>query len=672
MKGHTPVGGRLLLAVSLLASCAVGGVASGNHPPSRRFTRLSPVLANSAARSGEHSYIVQFHDPARGLAAAAASGARLARRYETLPMAAVEATPDALARLLASREVRHVSPDLETRRATEFALPAIGVDLAAKTGVSGIGIGVAVIDSGIDSHQDLAVQTTANTVAAAGRAGNGSGKGDGKGDGNGNDGNDDGNDDGSGGGRHGGRGDSSRGPGYVPSRVVVGMDFLQNRYRTLDNDQCGHGTLIAGIIAGNGSASGKLTGARYNTRHFPGVAPRASVINLRVLNRYGRGRTADAIAAIDWCIRFRQRYNIRVINMSFGQAPIESYQIDPLCVAAEKAWNSGIVVVCAAGNRGRKDPNSETGGARYGTINSPGIDPYVITVGATKDAGTPTCGDDWIASYSSRGPTLPDHIVKPDVLAPGNRIISLRGQAFSGLDQKASRTNLIPLSYYWNIAPAAASHRYFRLSGTSMAAAFVSGAVALMLERDPSLTPDSVKARLMLTARRIWRADGKTANLFSRGAGLIDVPTALASTVVADRPSLSPWVERHSAGLLLHPYYGLDGSPTYWQDDSTRDLIWGDGALWGDGTATLVLTRDGASWGDPGTVGSIWGSGALWGDDSAFSVALADARMWQSQNIWGDGALWGDGSTAVVPRQLAWHDGVWADLVRFCITGDNG
>src|SRR5713226_4638393 len=125
---------------------------------------------------------------------------------------------------------------------------------------------------------------------------------------------------------------------------------------------------------------------------------------------------------IDQAVALKSKYNIRVINLSLGRPIYESYTLDPLCQAVEKAWESGIVVVVAAGNGGRDNSQGTEG---YGTIMAPANDPYVITVGAMKDMRTLTRGDDLIASYSSKGPTLIDHVVKPDIVAPGNRIISL-------------------------------------------------------------------------------------------------------------------------------------------------------------------------------------------------------------------------------------------------------
>ena len=162
----------------------------------------------------------------------------------------------------------------------------------------------------------------------------------------------------------------------------------------------------------------------------------------------------------------------------------------------EAAWKAGIVVVVSGGNLGR---NNGAGNNGYGTITSPGNDPYVITVGAMKAMGTPSRNDDVIASYSSKGPTFIDHIVKPDLVAPGNRIISVRASGIA-----APATANVPAPYY--TTHAGVSSDYVMFSGTSMSAGVVSGAVALLLEKTPSLTPDQVKARLMKTAFKQFAA----------------------------------------------------------------------------------------------------------------------------------------------------------------------
>src|SRR5436190_1979097 len=279
------------------------------------------------------------------------------------------------------------------------------------------------------------------------------------------------------------------------SRVVYSQSFVPGSTDT--SDLYGHGTHVAGIIAGAGWFS---TGSNF-THTFKGMAPNTNIINLRVLDQNGAGTDSSVIAAIQTAISLKSTYNIRVINLSLGRQVYESYTVDPLCQAVEAAWSAGIVVVAAAGNQGRNDSAGTEG---YGTIAAPGNDPYAITVGVMKTAETPTRIDDTIASYSSKGPTAYDYVVKPDIVAPGNQIIS----ALAPNAPLLSTPTDVYLSEYststttnttsgGNTKNNKISPSYMRLSGTSMATPVVSGAAALLIQQNPNLTPDQVKARLM-------------------------------------------------------------------------------------------------------------------------------------------------------------------------------
>jgi serine protease AprX len=173
-------------------------------------------------------------------------------------------------------------------------------------------------------------------------------------------------------------------------------------------DPYGHGTHVAGIIASDGGNSH----GRYR-----GVAPGANIVSVRVLDENGGGTTSGVIAGLDWVTQNKDRYGIRVVNMSLGHPVFEHPGMDPLVQAVERAWEAGLIVVCSAGNWGS-----------YGhfTINSPGNSRRVITVGSFTDWNTSRRHDDMISSFSSRGPALGEQTLKPDVVAPGNRIVSLR------------------------------------------------------------------------------------------------------------------------------------------------------------------------------------------------------------------------------------------------------
>ena len=206
------------------------------------------------------------------------------------------------------------------------------------------------------------------------------------------------------------------------SRVVYSESFVPGELARVD-DQYGHGTHIAGIIAGDASNS---FGPNY-THTIKGVAPGADIINLRVLDKNGATTDALVIQAIERAIELKNIYNIRIINLSLGRPVFESFRQDPLDREVEKAWLNGITVVVAAGNSGRYSStsfNARTQG--YSSITAPGNDPIVITVGAMNTESTANRIDDLMTTYSSKGPTLGDHVVKPDFhpqsgFGPGNR-----------------------------------------------------------------------------------------------------------------------------------------------------------------------------------------------------------------------------------------------------------
>ncbi len=263
------------------------------------------------------------------------------------------------------------------------------------------------------------------------------------------------------------------------SRSVESLDFTSGAPVVLDpgvtTDGYGHGTHVSGIIGGNGvKANGDISG----------VAPLAEFVHVKVLDDEGLGLTSNLIAAIDWVIQNKDLYNIRVANLSLGHPAVESYVTDPLCQAVRAMVEAGIVTVVSAGNLGRTAEHPEV----WGGITSPGTEPTVITVGAVNTQGTLTHSDDIAASYSSRGYTVPDGLFKPDLVAPGNGIPSLQAKnCYIGSEYPELKIG----------------KEYLSLSGSSMATAFVSGTAALMLEANPALHPNLVKAILLLTASKM-------------------------------------------------------------------------------------------------------------------------------------------------------------------------
>ena len=271
-------------------------------------------------------------------------------------------------------------------------------------------------------------------------------------------------------------------------------------------DPYGHGSHVAGIIWSD--ISDYATGATM------GIAPKANILSVRVLNEHGIGSYEDVIKGIQYVVENKDSLNIRVLNLSLSAAATTPYFLDPLNRAAEAAWANGIVVVAAAGNTG---PRAET-------ITVPGNDPYVITVGAVDNNRTPGYwADDVVPTWSASGPTQ-DGFAKPDVLAPGQNIISFMHNDAKRPEESAQLAMQHP--------DRSAGVSLFRMHGTSMATAVTSGVVALMLQVHPELSPDQVKFRLMDTARPFLSSTGDPVynSLFRQGAGRIWAPDAVLAT----------------------------------------------------------------------------------------------------------------------------------------------
>jgi serine protease AprX len=512
--------------------------------------------------------IVQYRVPPSQahLDRAVAKGAVLQLNLPVINGSAFAVKSSSLAALAKDPDVAYISLDRAvwaTATVTDFYDQAVLAPYAWSKNLSGSGIGVAVIDSGIDASKDFTL--------ASGTA----------------------------------------------SRIVYNQSFVSGQ--TTANDLYGHGTHVAGILAGNGMNS---RGTKFR-KTFMGIADNVNLINLRVLDQNGGGLDSSVIAAIQRAISLKSKYNIRVINLSLGRPVYESYKLDPLCQAIEAAWKAGIVVVVAAGNEGR---NNSAGTDGYGTIAAPGNDPYAITVGAMKPMGTSTRADDLIASYSSKGPTLFDHVVKPDVVAPGNLVVSVLASSTATL-VKSAPANIVALNSYSTTAKGASS--YFTLSGTSMATPVVSGAVALLLQKNGSLTPDQVKARLMKSAYKTFPrystakdpTTGKSYtsqyDIFTVGAGYLDIQAALSSTDLAPAAigsAKSPSVARDKSKNV----YLVTGSSILWGGSVTwgTSVVWGTSVLWGTSVAGESI---------------LWGSSAPWGSsvDGGYSV------LWGTSIIWG-------------------------------------
>ena len=317
--------------------------------------------------------------------------------------------------------------------------------------------------------------------------------------------------------------------GLMTDRVLKRVNFVSAA--TSVDDTNGHGSHIAGIIAGNGAKSG---GA------YMGIAPNANLIDVRVTNDQGSGSMSDVVAGIQWVYDNRSAYNIRVANLSLNSTVAESYHTSPLNAALEILWFNGVTVVVSAGNNG-----SSASGILY----PPANDPFVITVGAADDRGTAAITDDLIPSFSAYG-TTGDGFAKPDLVAPGRNIISLL----------ASDDSNLAVNHPAHKVSGNYSADYFRMSGTSMASAVVAGAVALLLQDEPNLTPDQVKHRLKATANKSWSAYSAQ----KAGAGYLDIQAAVTGTTT----------QSANTGIAASQLLWTGSQPVVWGSVSWNSVSW--------------------------------------------------------------------------------------------------
>jgi serine protease AprX len=409
--------------------------------------------------------------------------------------------------------------------------------------------------------------------------------------------------------------------GLDGDNVVQGPDLTEESLSPADahDDNFGHGTHLAGIIAGHDPSVSDVTKAAGDSTDFLGMAPDARIVSVKVADGNGVTDVSQVIAGIAWVVEHAHDsgMNIRVMNLSFGTDSLQPYVLDPLAYAAEQAWKHGIVVVTSAGN----------GGALPGHVSDPATDPFVIAVGADDANGTPSTNDDTIAPFSSRG----DGRRNPDLVAPGVHVQSLRAPG-SFIDRAYGATGAI-------------NGRFFRGSGTSQAAAVVTGAAALILQEQPNLTPDQVKYLLVSNAAPV-----PSAGAAAQGAGLLQlqpytgpVPAAVQN-FPASRGTGRLELSRGSAHVtVVDPRTGR------------RFVITGDRDIFGnwiDSAALAWREANGSAW-DGGRFAGVRWTGDGWGSSSWASSSWASSS-WASSS-WASSS-WASSSWA----SSSWASSSWA------------
>ncbi len=623
--------GLALALVSVLGGSppvmAAPGRGPGDDPKlDRELNRRDREVKGGTSRA-----IIQLNPGWDASAEVVKLGGKLGKRLGLMNGLAVELPNKVLRNLANHPGVARVIWDRPLDPKMNLVSVAVGARAVQhELGLTGAGVGIAVIDSGISSwHDDLTYGGPSPAVKTSGG-----------------------------------------------QRVAGFVDFVGGR--TAPYDDYGHGTHVSGIIAGNGYDS---------SGYRAGIAPDAHLVGLKVLDANGRGVISNVIAAIEWAVTNRAAYNIRVINLSVGAGVAESYNTDPLTLAARRAVDAGIVVVAAAGNLGQ----NKLGQAQYGGITAPGNAPWVLTVGASSTEGTVSRKDDVYAPYSSRGPSAVDYMAKPDLLAPGTGVVSL--------SDPASQMYLSRASFLVNGTRPLASKPYLSLSGTSMAAPVIAGTVALMLQANPSLTPNLVKAMLQYTAQPYPGYDVLTQGAgFLNTKGAVDMARYFGTAQAGQRYPMDKrwsrsviWGTHRLRGGVLRPDANAWKLGTVWgapKDPVGNNIVWGTLApvadyniVWGTALDPALNIVWGTAldpalnivWGtapDP-ALNIVWGtacggadcSGVIWGTVSAMNIAWGTSLDPILNIVWG---------TALEPTlNIVWGTSGGVDTTMWATSGED-
>lgn len=488
-------------------------------------------------------------------------GGEVIRSYETLDMRAIRIPAAVLEELAIDENVDWLSLDDDIQSTSVASRAAANTPATATVNAAygGAGVGVAILDTGVTSHTDLNDNFRQYSFLT----------------------------------------------GNTPVPTVSG-GTITSYNNSIRKDEFGHGTHVAGIISGSGAVS---------SDNYKGTATSAHFLSLQVLDKHGGGSMSNVMAALDWLLTYGSYFEIRVVNLSLGKAITESNETDPLVIAVENLWDAGMVVVVAAGNYGYHGNV---------TVTSPANSRKVITVGSLTDNGTGSdFSDDYVSSFSSRGPTFGDYVLKPDLVAPGNRIVAtIPTGSRLALDLSERLVACHGASCGNNI--------YLEMSGTSMATPLVSAAVTLMLEKDPTLTPATIKARLMRSARKF------DTNFIAAGAGMLDVDAAMNDLGTISGEALSPLMYEDTAtnGVVVEDTAALWGDAAWGSSYLyTNGAGWADGIVW---TGADGVTSSNFAW---TSMDSVDASGFGWTDGGVNASGFG----WTDNNVHAKGFGWTDG-----------------------------
>jgi len=592
-------GATIALTLAVLGLCVPAGAAAVPGSAPGGVAAAAPAAPGAASPAGR--YVVRGHPlrPDPGLPAAVAGlGGRVVAVQRSLGTVVVELPAGAADRLAARPGVRAVAPDRAVKATALGFSPSTvagamtnvtrltGANKLWQAGITGKGVDVALIDSGVAP------------VPALSRA----------------------------------------------TKVVVGPDLS---FESQDGDlrfldTYGHGTHMAGIIAGRETAGASGSTYAADTTNYYGMAPDARIVSLKLADRNGAVDVSQVIAAVDWVVQHRTSdgMNIRVLNLSYGTESPQDWTVDPLSWAAEVAWHEGITVVVSAGN---------DGDARAGLAN-PAYNPWLIAVGATDTRGTDTLTDDTVPSFSARslGSTGDRQL---DVVAPGLGIVG----------------PTVPGSAIHDAYPGARlGNGFIRGNGTSQAAAVVSGGVALLLQHRPWLTPDDVKH--VLRSSTTWLASEGVAG---QGAGAMNLARARYAAP-SGAPQELPWgdgagsLETARAGLHLtadgvdltgeQDIFGNEWDSPWLSHQAQWSSAWWEGHFNGTEWLGTGFAPDTVSWAGKTWSGKTW-SGKTWSGQT-WSGKTWSGKTWSS-SVW-TGTAWRSASWPSPVGTSGWTSRIWS------------